>query len=140
MRQYGFWSQSSKTSPRSHFATDADRAVWRPDMEKRQHPRFKTCSPMEYHLPVPGLGTTWSLKGVLRDISVGGCRFTCQNRFWMDEGHALDVTVDVSPLRPDSPDISYTRSKGMVVRSGYLGLGYDPWEIGVKFLQPLAFS
>ncbi len=115
-------------------------AVLGADMEKRQHPRFKTCSPMEYHLPVPGLGTTWSLKGLLTDISVGGCRFTCQNRLWMDVGHVLDFTVDASPLRPDSPDLSYTRSKGIVVRSGYVGLGSDPWEIGVKFLQPLAFQ
>lgn len=110
------------------------------DMERRKYPRLTTASPMEYHLPVKGLGIVWALKGILKDISLGGFYFTCENRLWMDLGDILDFNIDVAPLKPDSQDLNYLSVQGMVVRIEYLGLGADPCGVGVKFLQPLDVS
>lgn len=109
-------------------------------MESRKHPRFKTSTPMEYYLPVNGLNTTWALKGVMQDISLGGCYFTCKNRLWMDRGHTLDFKVDVSPLQPDAQEARYLNLQGVVVRLGCLPLGSDPWGVGVAFLQTVDIS
>lgn len=111
-------------------------------MEKRKYSRFETFSPMKYHLPVKGLGTTtaWKLKGVMKDISAGGFYFTSENRLWMAVGDTLDFEIDVSPLQPDPHDIGYLTLQGMVTRIEYLGPMSDPWGVGVKFQQPLLFS
>ncbi len=110
-------------------------------MEKRKHPRLETSSPMEYQLPVKGWGTVWSLKGVLKDISVGGFYFTCKNRLWMDVGDILHFNIDVAPLlQADSQDLNYLGVQGLVVRIEYLGLGSDPCGVGVQLLELLDFA
>lgn len=111
-------------------------------MENRKYSRFETSSPMKYHLPVKGLGTTteWQLKGAMKDISAGGFYFICGNRLWMAVGDTLDFDIDVSPLKPDADDIGYLTLQGMVTRIEYLGPRSDPWGVGVQFQQPLHFS
>ena len=109
-------------------------------MEKRKYPRLETASPMEYHLPIKGWGTAWSMKGVQKDISLQGFYFTCKSRLWMDVGDILNFNIDVAPIRTGSQDLSYLSVQGMVVRIEYLGPGSDPCGVGVKLLEQLDFS
>ena len=82
-------------------------------------------------------GTVWPLKGALKDISLKGFYFTCQDRLWMDVGDILHFNIDISPIRAGSQDLNYLGVQGMVVRIEYLGPGSDPCGVGVQLLEPL---
>jgi hypothetical protein len=105
-------------------------------MEKRRFPRLKTSLPIGYHVSCPESGELWSGQGLLKNISIGGIYFTCEEPLPLKVGHIRDFVFD--PAMP--PRVDYDANlalRGKVVRIEKPGLESAPFGIAVQFVHPL---
>jgi hypothetical protein len=106
-------------------------------MEKRRFPRLNTALPVGFQVSCPESGEKWSGEGILRNISMGGLYFTCQEPLPLEVGHIRDFTFDTAtPPRASPPEVELTL-RGRVMRVEQPGLEAAPFGVALQFVHPL---
>jgi hypothetical protein len=107
--------------------------------ERRRFPRLYTSAPIVYRSRQGGTGTLASGKGVLKNISLGGAYFSCQEPCHLTPGDVREFVIDTIAV-PYFPHVSRFKAQAKVVRlepASYEGAGPG---VAIQFLSPLAID
>jgi len=111
------------------------------DMNKRKHPRFPKCVPLEYEMQ--GKSAKYPKgQGVLSNISLGGMFFKCASPLKLESGQMLEFTVAIAsgPASPGYRETSYFKGQGSIVRIEPPEEGSPFFGIAIQFSQPLSLA
>ncbi len=105
-------------------------------MERRLFPRLNVSLKIGCLLCNPESGEKWAGEGLLKNISMGGLYFTCEELPSLEVGHIRDFNFGTS-MPPGEDYDSSLALRGKVVRIEQPGLGSAPFGIAVQFVHPL---
>jgi c-di-GMP-binding flagellar brake protein YcgR len=109
-------------------------------MDKRRFRRLYKTLPMDYEASAQGANGPAQGRGVLKDISLGGVYFMCQDVLNLALGHFLKFTITCRKTPPHCSDMSLFQGHGSVVRIEPPRQHSPFFGVAVEFLKPLSLS
>jgi hypothetical protein len=104
-------------------------------MEKRRFPRIYTDAPIKCRACLSETGESWSEKGIMKNISLGGVYIRGKPPPLLKLGDIQEFTITTVP-GPYFDYISRFSARGKVVRTEPPELGSPDCGIAIQFLTP----